>query len=140
MTRHKVENTWIDNMHIRSKVPGGRIDFDSSENFGGQDKGVRAKPAMLASLASCTAIDVISLFKKMRAIPEDFKVNVEGELTDEHPKIYHKVKIEYFFIGKDLKRDKLEKCVKLSVERYCGVIEMFRSFADIEVKIHFKEI
>jgi len=140
MTVHKVENSWIEDMQIHSKVLGGEIKFDSAEAVGGKGKGIRPKPVLLASLAGCTAMDVVSLFNKMRAVPEGFKVNVEGELTDEHPKIYHKVKVDYYFSGKNLKKDKLEKAVKLSVERYCGVFEMFRHFADIKTEIHFTEL
>lgn len=124
-------------MQINSKVTGGEINFDSPEDFGGKGKGVNAKAVMLSSLASCTAIDVISLFNKMRAVPKQFSVKVEGILTDEHPKIYHKVKVEYFFGGENLKEDKLEKCVQLSIDKYCGVFEMFRHFAEIETKIYY---
>jgi putative redox protein len=39
---------------------------------------------MLTALGGCIAMDVISILKKMRVEPEEFKVHVEGELTDEH--------------------------------------------------------
>jgi putative redox protein len=96
---------------------------------------------MLSSLAGCTGLDVVSLLVKMRAEVEDFKMVVTGELTDEHPKIYHKVHIEYHFYGSDLKEDKITKAVNLSVERYCGVMEMFRQFATVttEVQLHKNE-
>ena len=75
----------------------------------------------------------------MRAEVDDLDINVTGELTDEHPKFYHKVYLEYIFYGKDLKKDKIEKAVKLSDEKYCGVMEMFRKFAEIETEITYKE-
>ena len=58
--------------------------------------GVRPKALILSSLAGCTAIDVVDLLKKMRVEFSNFKINVIGELTEEHPKIYHTVHLTYF--------------------------------------------
>jgi len=41
----------------------------------------------------------------------------------------------YKFKGEDLQKDKIEKAVKLSVDKYCGVYEMFRQFAEVEFEI-----
>ncbi|MEN8786204.1 MAG: OsmC family protein, partial [Flavobacteriales bacterium] len=92
---------------------------------------------MLVSLAGCTSMDVTSLLEKMRAQVTDFKIEVEGNLTEEHPKYYDKVKMIYKFKGEDLQKDKIEKAVKLSVDRYCGVYEMFRQFADVSYEIQY---
>ncbi len=118
---------------------GGSVILDAAKAVGGNDEGLRPKALMLVALAGCTAMDVASLFAKMRAEPEGFQVKVEAELTDKHPKYYHTVTVHYYFSGKDLKKDKLEKAVNLSVERYCGVNEMFRRFADVSIKIHYNE-
>lgn len=92
---------------------------------------------MLSSLAGCSGLDVISILDKMKVELDDFKMDVSGELTDEHPKYYHSVKVDYHFYGKDLNKSKCEKAVNLSVEKYCGVMEMFRQFAKVETEIHF---
>ncbi len=60
-----------------------------------------------------------------------------GELTDEHPKYYHSVNVEYHFYGSDLNKEKIERAVQLSVEKYCGVMEMFRRFADVKTNIQY---
>ena len=72
----------------------------------------------------------------MKVIDYEFKMDVEGELTQEHPKYFHKVKIDYHFYGQDLSENKIKKAVGLSVEKYCGVMEMFRQFAEIKIEIH----
>lgn len=41
------------------------------------------------------------------------------------------------FFGNDLEKEKLQKIVNLSVEKYCGVMEMFRKFAQVDVKIQY---
>ena len=94
---------------------------------------------MLSSLAGCSGLDVVSLLKKMRAEVEDFKIEVTGELTEEHPKFYNNVKVDYHFTGTNLQEDKINKAVTLSVEKYCGVMEMFRQFAEIKTEIFLHE-
>ncbi len=84
-------------------------------------------------------MDVVSLLKKMRAEVDKFEIDVTGELTDVHPKYYHKVHVEYRFYGKDFKKDKIEKSVNLSQDRYCGVSEMFRQFAELTHEIKYIE-
>jgi len=122
-------------MLFESKAPEGSVMIDADEQVGGQGKGLRPKAMMLTALAGCTAMDVASLLKKMRAEVDDFKIEVEANLTDEHPKYYDKVHVTYRFYGSDFKKDKIEKSVSLSVDRYCGVIEMFRQFSEVTTEI-----
>jgi putative redox protein len=136
---NKIEVSWKGQMLFESIAPEGTVMIDAAEDAGGQGKGLRPKAMMLTSLAGCTAMDIASLLKKMRAEVEDFKIEVEGNLTDEHPKIYDKVKVTYRFYGKNFKKDKIEKAVNLSVESYCGVMHMFRQFAEVSIEIQYFE-
>jgi putative redox protein len=135
----KIENKWIADMHFNITQTGGEISIDANEDVGGQGLGVLPKPMMLSALAGCTSMDVVSVLKKMRAEVAGFEVHVTGELTDEHPKVYHKVLVEYLFFGTDFQKDKIEKAVDLSANRYCGVMEMFRKFAEVTIEIKYIE-
>ncbi|MDP3358079.1 MAG: OsmC family protein [Lutibacter sp.] len=132
-----IEVSWKGEMLFESVAPEGTVMIDAAEDAGGQGKGLRPKAMMLTALAGCTAMDVASLLKKMRAEVADFKIEVEANLTEEHPKVYDKVKVIYKFYDKDFQKDKIEKAVNLSVERYCGVFEMFRKFSDISHEIQY---
>ena len=105
--------------------------------IGGTNDGLRPKALMLNALAGCTGIDVASLLPKMKVLVDSFHIDVEGDLTEEHPKYYHSVRVVYHFYGDDLEKEKLQKIVNLSVEKYCGVMEMFRKFAQVDVKIEY---
>ncbi len=128
---NKVNVTWTDNMAFEAVVNDFKIKIDADESVGGKNTGPRPKPLTLVSLGGCTGMDVISILTKMRVKPDYFNVQVTGELTDEHPKYYHKIHIVYIFRGDNLPLDKLEKAVSLSQERYCGVSEMLRKAATI---------
>ncbi len=130
---------WAGNMAFEAEVNDFKIMLDAVPSVGGQNKGPRPKPLTLVSLGGCTGMDVISILTKMRVKPDYFNVEVSGELTNEHPKYFHTIKIRYIFRGKDLPMDKLEKAVNLSQERYCGVSEMLRKSSKLTHEIVVEE-
>lgn len=137
--KNKVDVKWTDKMSFEATVNEHKIVLDAMESVGGEDKGPRPKGLLLVSLGGCTGMDVVSMLKKMRVEFDSFSVEVEGELTEEHPKYYHTITINYFFKGKDLPMEKLEKAVSLSQDRYCGVTAMLEKAAKIEHKIIVEE-
>ncbi|WP_139957030.1 OsmC family protein [Flavicella sediminum] len=136
---HNVALNWKGKMHFESEGPGGKVLIDGAEEFGGEGKGVRPKAMMLSALAGCAGMDISSLLKKMRAEVAHFAIDVAGELTDEDPKFYKNVKVTFKFYDKEFNKKKIEKAVDLSVNRYCGVMEMFRQFANVTVAIEYIE-
>ena len=136
MAHNTVTTVWKENMLFESDNPSGETLFMDAPDEGIENKGLRPKALMLSSLAGCSGLDVVSLLKKMRAEVNDFKMVVHGELTEEHPRYYHKVVVEYHFYGNDLQEDKINKAVKLSVDQYCGVMEMFRQFAKVTTEVY----
>jgi len=136
--RTKISIDWTDEMSFKSEVNGHEIIIDADEKVGGKDRGPRPKPLMLLSLAGCTGMDVISILKKMRVEPEDFRVTTDANNTEEHPKHYDEIKVIYEFWGKNLPKDKIEKAVNLSEERYCGVSHVYKQYVKMstEIKIH----
>ncbi|OIQ23409.1 OsmC family protein [Lacinutrix sp. MedPE-SW] len=138
---HKVTTVWKEKMIFESDNPSGySFNLGVSEEENDPYKSLRPKAAMLSSLAACSGLDVVSVTEKMKTEFSDFKIEVSGELTDEHPKTYHTVTVDYHFYGKDLNEKKIKKAVDLSIEKYCGVMEMFRQFATVNTKIHYHSI
>lgn len=139
--KHSIVAIWQENLKFEVNQPGGKISLDADTGVGGTNEGLNPKALMLTSLAGCTGMDVASLMKKMRAdqAVSNFTITIDGTLTEEHPKHYNEVSVVYTFEGKEMDQKKIEKAVNLSIERYCGVFEMFRSFATITTKIIFEE-
>jgi putative redox protein len=132
---NQVNVSWKGNMAFEAEVNGFRLPLDADESVGGTNTGPRPKPLTLASLGGCTGMDVVSILKKMRVEPEFFNVSITGELTEDHPKYYHKIHLRYEFKGNGLDTEKLEKAVSLSQERYCGVSELLKKGAEITSEI-----
>lgn len=137
MVKNIVTTTWSQKSQFKTDNPSGHelTMFDKSQD-NGDVLGFAPKALMLSSLAGCSGLDVVSLLEKMRADVANFKIEVIAELTEEHPKFYNKVKVDYHFTDTDLQPEKIQKAVNLSVTKYCGVMEMFRQFATIEIEIH----
>lgn len=112
-----------------------RIDGEGDESL---STGFRPKALILSSLAGCTGIDIVDLLKKMRVEFSDFSIKVTGDLTEEHPKIYDKVGLTYTIrLANADDKDKMQKAVNLSQEKYCGVTAMVKSFAALTVNIEY---
>ena len=133
--KETINVNWSGGMSFATELDGHKLKTDAKEEFGGEGKGPRPKPLMLFSLAGCTGMDVVSILAKMRVEVEDFDIEIEANLTEEHPKVYDKVHIIYKFKGKDLNMDKLKKAVDLSQERYCGVSAMYKKAMELTYEI-----
>jgi|TARA_B100001105_G_C22041621_1_gene294226 putative redox protein len=134
---NKVITKWSEGMSFETISPNGISLRLGSSLEGDSEKIASPKALMLSSLAVCSGIDVVSILEKMKIELKDFKINTVGSLTQEHPKYYNKVSMEYHFYGDQLDKEKINKAVNLSITKYCGVMEMFRSFAEITTEIYY---
>jgi len=135
---NKITTEWKGGMTFESDNPSGKTVMMDTDVEGSDERfGLSPKAMMLSALAGCTGLDVVSVLEKMKITDYKLKMEVEGELTQEHPKYYHKVKLDYHFYGKNLNEKKIKKSVDLSVEKYCGVMEMFRKFSKLDIEIHY---
>ena len=87
---------------------------------------------LLVGLAGCTGIDIVSLLEKMRVAFSEFNINVEANLTEEHPKVYKEIMIQYSIKSEKENLEKIQKAIDLSMQKYCGVSAMLGKTAEIK--------
>jgi putative redox protein len=110
---------------------GLRAETDGSPDVGGQDLAPRPMQMLLMAHASCSAIDVVHLLKKMRQPLTDIRVTADGErATDEVPAVFKKIHLHYILSG-DIDPKSAEKAIRLSTEKYCSVGVMLSKTAEI---------
>ena len=119
--KETISTKWLSDLAFEAEVDGHKVYMDSSLEHGGKNTGPRPKPLMMVALAGCTGMDVAAILKKMKVELEELSVDVEGDVSEDHPKRFLGMKVIYRVKGKDLKREKIEKAVNLSNTRYCGV-------------------
>lgn len=137
--KQEIKIDWLGKMQFEAQSGNHSIMLDASEEFGGEDAGMRPKPLMLVALAGCTGMDIISLLKKMRIEFSGLEIKVEGNLTDGVPAYYDAMHIVYLFKGKDLPMDKLEKIVSMSYEKYCGVAHVYKEIMPVTYEIRTED-
>ena len=133
--KHTVTAKHSGGMAFDMDVLGFNFKVDAHGDVGGENLGPPPKPLMLAALAGCTGMDVVSMLKKMKVEYDSFTVTVEGNLTAEHPKHYDKMLIVYARKGKEIPREKVEHAVKLSMEKDCGVFAVYRKALELDYRI-----
>lgn len=139
MEKRIIDVTWKENMAFKTSVNGHELFLDTGTDMGGEDKGPRPKSLMLVALAGCAGMDVISILQKMRVELDYFNINVEGELTEAHPKHFRKIHMVYEFKGHNLPIAKLQKAVKMTEDKYCGVMAVYRKALRVTSEILIKE-
>ena len=105
--------------------------MDGPEEFGGSNAGIRPKELLLLGLGGCTGSDVVSILKKKRVNLEGFEINIDSDVSEEHPQVFTKMNIEYVFYGNDIAEKDVERAIELSQTKYCGVTKMLEQSAVI---------
>jgi len=129
-----------DNFHMEAKnEDGNSIQMDSAPDIGGEGKGMRPMQLLLAAVGGCSAIDVILILKKQKQIIDDFEVEVEGEREKiEDYSLFRDICLHFKFKGQ-VDKEKAERAVKLSVDKYCSVSKTLEPTAKISYKVSVNE-
>lgn len=127
----KIEAKWHSRMHFSSNSPSHHtVQMDSGPKDS-VTNGPSPMEMMLQGIAGCSGMDIISILDKKRKSPELFEIIVTGERAETHPKVFTSVNIHYRFKGDSLTDKDVETAIKLSVDKYCSIIGMVRSTAEI---------
>lgn len=137
--KESVNVKWSGGMSFEADVMDYKIIMDADPEFGGQKKGPKPKPLLLVALAGCTGMDIVSLMNKMRIEFKKFIMKVDGDTADEHPKKFTRITITYEITGKNIDREKVEKAVILSKEKYCSVSATLKDSVAIDYLIEIIE-
>lgn len=114
---------------------GNKILMDGSLAIGGHESGFRPMQLLLAAVGGCSSIDVISILKKQKQDIESFEVEVDGEREKIEDYSLFKDIVLHFKIKGKVDRDKAEKAIKLSMEKYCSVSKTLEPTAKITFKL-----
>ena len=92
---------------------------------------------VLASLAACSAMDVVSILEKKRQKVDDYRIDVRGDQRAEYPQIYTRIDVTHIVEGTVVLEAAVRRAVELSAAKYCPVNAMLSAGAT-EVHHHFR--
>ena len=137
MANHTVSCNWKNEMIFNVSVDNQTIVVDVP-NESLTHKGPSPKKLLLAGLAGCTGMDVVSILKKMHQPISFLNIVIDAQISEEHPKVYTSIKIIYEFKKSDsLDEKKVDHAIKLSQETYCGVAAMLRKGSEINLETRY---
>jgi putative redox protein len=79
--------------------------------------------SIVASLAACTAMDVISILAKKRQVVERYEVEARAEQRSEYPQILTRIEVTHVVEGA------VRRAIELSATKYCPVNAMLSAGA-----------
>ena len=98
---------------------------------GGTNSAPSPVEMLLMSLGACSGIDVVSILEKARTPVDSFRVEISGERSGAHPRVFTKIHLTYVVKGKGIKDKALARAIELSEEKYCSISAMIRDVAKI---------
>ena len=113
-------------MHFTATTGSGfPVTFDSGE---GQ---VAPGPTevVLAALAACSAMDVVSILAKKRQVFERYEIHVRGDQRDEYPQVFTRIDLVHELTGAALEVEALRRSIELSATKYCPINAMLSAGA-----------
>ena len=101
------------------------------------EEGASPMSILLAGVAGCTAMDVLSIVKKKRQPVENMEIEIVGQRADKAPMVYTEVDITYIFYGNNIEPSALERAIELSQTKYCSASIIFNR-AGVEIRTHYE--
>jgi len=117
---------WKEGMAFDSSFDGHVVHLNGATGPDGKRLNFSPKALLLSGLAGCSGIDVVEILEKMRVAFTSLTITTSAEQTDEHPKVFKDIHIEYRIDAGADDEDKVKRAVNLSLEKYCGVAAMLR--------------
>lgn len=118
---------------------GHLLPMDGAPEGGGRNLAPRPMEVVLAGTGGCTAYDVVLILKRGRHDVRACDVHLTAERAAEDPKVFTRIGFHFTVRGRGLKREAVERAVRLSHEKYCSATAMLAKTAAISVSVEVVE-
>lgn len=85
------------------------------------DTGVRPAELIPMAVASCTAMDVISILRKKRQEVTHYEVRSSGVQKEDHPHAFTRLDLVHVVSGRGIDVEAVRRAIELSATKYCSV-------------------
>ncbi len=114
----ELTTTWKDgNSFIAQNSQGGTIQMGSLDG----KPGIGPMQLLLAAVAGCTGMDIVSILQKKQIDLKDLRINVRGHRAGDYPMIWTEIHLTYLLWGNDIPPKDVEQAIHLSETKYCSV-------------------
>ncbi len=107
---------------------------------GSSEKGAGPMEFMLAAVAGCTGVDMLSILQKMRQDVQGVEVTITGTRADDHPKVYTAAHLVYTITGRNVDEKSVQRAIELSMTKYCSASAIFkRAGVQVTTEYHIEQ-
>jgi putative redox protein len=125
-----VEAVWEGGMRFRAATGSGHA---VPADDGASGTAPRPTELVLAGLAMCTAMDIVSILDKKRQDYDTYRVHATAQQREEYPQVFTRIDLVHEVAGPGVTEAGVRRCVELSATKYCPVSAML---AMGETEIH----
>jgi putative redox protein len=127
----KVKLTHTEALKFTAQLPDGRkTELNSSEKI---EKAFTPMELFLVAMAGCTAMDVQWIMDRQRQKVDKFEVNINGTRREEDPKYFETIDLDYTLVGQGLRKDAVDRAIRLSQDEYCSVRAMLKDNVKVNI-------
>lgn len=125
-----------DELYIAENENGNTIHIDMRND---EDKQSLAPvEMMLASIAGCAAVDIVSMLRKKRKTFIDLIIETTGKRRDDHPRGLTHITSKYTLISPDTNLDTFKKVATLATEKYCSAAASVKAKIEVVCQVQTK--
>ena len=129
-----IDVQWVGGLNFEAGRPDGpriRIDGDAQSAPGPFD-------ALLAAIASCAAVDVVTILQKQRTPVHALNVRVEANRVESTPRRLASAVLHFVIGAPGTTIEKATRAVELSVTKYCSVRSSLTADAPVTWTVELK--
>ena len=119
MTKKVVVHQIVGHRFLGVNEQGDKVMIDGDQ----PSTGPRPMELLLMALGACTAYDVVDIMRKKKQPLARYRVEVEGERAETHPKRYTRITVTRSAAGPGVSLEALERAVPRSPTEYCFVTD-----------------
>jgi putative redox protein len=125
---------WKEALKFNVEVADGRaLELNSAQEMG---RAFTPMELFLFALAGCTAMDVTWILERQRQHIHNLEISVRGTRREDDPKYYEAIELDYRIQGEQIRKEAVERAIRLSQDKYCSVRAMIND--KVKLKICFK--
>jgi putative redox protein len=123
---------WVDGrMFLGESGSGHTVVMDGPADHGGKNLGVRPMEMILLGVGGCSSFDVIDILQKGRHDVRNCVAQLTAVRVDAIPSVFKSIHLHFVVSGHNLKKEVVERAIKLSAEKYCSASIMLSKVVDI---------
>ena len=125
-------------LEFKAKMETG---FSFTMHSPADDRGATPMEFLLAGVAGCTSMDVISILEKKRQKVHSLETHIHGVQAADAPNVFTDVTITFVVKGEDIDPAAVERAIELSHTKYCSASIMFqRSGANVTTEYRIEAV